>query len=216
MPLLKCLLKAKQMLTFPLEHRYFAGLVSEEDEDLVGCMQESLAACRIAPLFSLCYTFPTKFCSLEFSFSSEASNWHWKIVLVSLLKDLAFGTWCWKNECHFSVSIIATGNTKEWDKGSVHTEAKQLPALHGHYRLKRERKEQRKKSSKHKHVKTSLMIHLYDLSSSSVATTLPTRHLPVANWKQQIYTEKLMHERWQPKPQRSMSFPRLVREQQQL
>lgn len=122
----------------------------------------------------------------------------------------------WISFFKLTVSIIATGNTKEWDKNSVHTEAKQLAALYGHYRLKRQRREQRTKSSKHKHVKTSLMIHLLDLSSSSIAINFPTRHLPVVNWKQQIYTEKLMHGHWQPKSQRSMSFPRLVRAQRQL
>lgn len=33
--------------------------------------------------------------------------------------------------------ITASGNTKEWDKSSVHTETKQLPALYGQHRLKR-------------------------------------------------------------------------------
>lgn len=116
--------------------------------------------------------------------------------------------------CLIYLIIAATGNTKEWDKSSVHTETKQLPALYDQLRLKRQRKEHRSEVSKHKH--DLLMIHLFDLSSSSIATNLPTRYLPVVNWKQQICTGILMRGHWQPKSQRPTSSPRLVRERRQL
>ena len=87
--------------------------------------------------------------------------------------------------------IIAAGNTKEWDRSSVHAETKKLPECMVSTDLK-DRKEHGKKSNKHKHVKTLLMIHLLALSGSSVAINFPTRYLLVANLKQQIYIEILM------------------------
>lgn len=162
MPLLKGLLKAMQMFTCLLGQSCFSGLVHQEDEGWVSCMQESCIAQGIAPLL----IFPINFCLLSFSLSNEASNWHWKIGLVSLLKDPACGTQCWKNEFHFSSSVLSHLFNycywKHWGVGYklCSNKDKQLPALYGQHRLKRQRKEHRIKCNKHKHVKTSLMIHL--------------------------------------------------------
>lgn len=71
------------------------------------------------------------FHELLFALSNETPNWHPTTGLVSLLKNPACGTQCWKNEFHFISEaqccliylIIATGNTEEWDTSSAHTKS---------------------------------------------------------------------------------------------
>lgn len=124
-PVLKCLPKAEQMFTFLLGQSCCSGLLCQGDEGWASCMQQLCAAQGIAPLL----IFPINFCLLSFSLSNEASNWHWRIALVSVQKNPACGTQCCKNEFHFIPEaqccliylIIATGNSKEWDTSSVQT-----------------------------------------------------------------------------------------------
>lgn len=64
--------------------------------------------------FPLMLHLNTNCCSLSFSLSNGASNWHWKIILLSLLKNPACGRWCWKNEFHFSSSLSHLFNYCYW------------------------------------------------------------------------------------------------------